>query len=123
MPVTPARIAPNVVPLRREDGTTDADLVLRARAGDASAQEAIVRRHLVAVGGTVERLLGRAHEAEDIVQDTFAAALEELADLREPSALRGWLMQIAVRKVHRRFRRRRLMRLLGLDSSEDQQGL
>jgi RNA polymerase sigma-70 factor, ECF subfamily len=118
--VTPARLAHNVVPLRRDQGIADEELVRRARAGEAWAKDAIVRRYFVAVAGTVARLLGRVHEAEDVVQDSFAAALEDLDDLRDPGALRGWLIQIAVRKVHRRFRKRRLLRLLGLDRGDDQ---
>jgi RNA polymerase sigma-70 factor (ECF subfamily) len=112
-----------VLPLRKDEPIGDAELVSRARAGDRWAEEALFRRHFGAVVGTVARLLGDPHEAEDVVQDTFAAALAELGDLREPGAFRGWLLQIAVRKVHRRFRRRKLLRVLGLDAGEPEGGL
>ena len=39
--------------------------------------------------------------------------------LRDGDALRGWLAQIAVGQVRRRFRRRRLFALLGLDRAEE----
>lgn len=45
-----------------------------------------------------------------MVQETFLIAFEKLEDLRNPEALRGWLMQIAVSRVHRRFRKRRSWR-------------
>ncbi len=114
---------PAVVPLRTEAPLDDATLVERARAGDRWAEDALVRRHFGAVVSTVARLLGDPHEAEDVVQDTFASALAELGALREPSVVRSWLLQIAVRKVHRRFRKRRLLRLLGLASGEPEGGL
>lgn len=114
--------APSVVPLRSSDEITDADLVERARNGDRWTEDVLVRRHFAAVAGAVARLLGDIDEAEDVVQDTFAAALAELAVLRDPSSLRAWLIQIAVRKVHRRFRRRKLLRAFGLGSGEPEAG-
>ena len=37
----------------------------------------------------------RYHDAADLVQDVFAAALERLPQLAEPAAFPGWLMSIA----------------------------
>lgn len=107
-------------PLRAADWDSipDDELVVRAQSGDPRAEEALFRRCAPAVGRTVERLLGSTSDADDLVQDTFLAAFDELADLRDPRAFRGWILQIAVRKAHRRFRRRKLMRALGLDRSE-----
>jgi RNA polymerase sigma-70 factor (ECF subfamily) len=41
------------------------------------------------------RLTGSVFDGEDVVQDTFAQALEALATLKEPSQLRPWLFRIA----------------------------
>jgi RNA polymerase sigma-70 factor (ECF subfamily) len=101
-----------------DGGAADADLVERACAGDRSADEAIYRRYVRVVAGMVRRLLVNPAETEDAVQDTFALALEQLPRLREKEALRGWLTQIAISQVHRRFRRRRLRRFLGLDRGD-----
>lgn len=105
--------------LARVAHTSDAELVERARGGDGWAEEALFRRHAPAVHGTVVRLLGSRHDAEDVVQDTFIAALADLERLRNPDALKPWLLQIAVRKVQRRFRRRKLLAALGLDRTVD----
>jgi RNA polymerase sigma-70 factor (ECF subfamily) len=112
-----------VLRARTADHLTDADLVERALAQDAWAREALFRRHVRPVTATVIRLLGRRQEAEDVVQDTFATAFAELGTLRDPGALRAWLMQIAVRKMHRLFRRRKLLRVLGLDRGYDDAAL
>lgn len=117
------KTSPKIVPLRRDEDVDDAALVARALAGDRWAEEALVRRHFAAVAATAARLLGDRDGAEDVVQETFASALGELRQLRDAGAFRGWLLQIAVRKVHRRFRRRRLLRLLGMSSGEPEGGL
>jgi RNA polymerase sigma-70 factor (ECF subfamily) len=107
------------VHLTRSERIPDVDLVRRIGRGDRWAEEAFYRRYVALVHGTVRRLLGRAGEAEDVVQETFATAFEIFSQLRTPESVRHWLIQIAVRKVHRRFRRRRLLRSLGLDRSID----
>jgi RNA polymerase sigma-70 factor (ECF subfamily) len=100
------------------DALGDAELVRRALAGDTWAEEFLYRRYVRAIWGTVFRLLRSSPDAEDVVQDTFATAFRELPRLRDASALRGWLLRIAVREVHRRLRRRRLLRLLGLEQDD-----
>jgi RNA polymerase sigma-70 factor (ECF subfamily) len=108
------------VPLDSAPGrATDADLVTLARQGDRGAEEAIYRRHVRYVAGIVARLLDHRAEAEDCVQETFAIALERLEAVRDGDALRAWLAQIAVSQVRRRHRRKKLLRLFGLDRSTD----
>lgn len=46
-------------------------------------------------------------EAEDLVQATFELALRHRASLREPAALRGWLLTIQAREAFRLVRRLR----------------
>jgi RNA polymerase sigma-70 factor (ECF subfamily) len=106
---------------RMPEQPTDAELVLRARSGDRSAEEAIYRRHVDFIAGLCLRMLRDRDELADVVQDTFVDALQQLPALREPELLRGWITRVAIHKVHRRFRRRRLRMLLGLyRSSHDE---
>ena len=111
--------ADEVKALPTGDAVSDEQLVARAQGGDAWAEEAIYRRYVRYVFGLAARLLRSTVEVEDVVQDTFAIALEQMSALRDGAALRGWLAQIAVSQVRRRFRRRRLLRLLRIDSSVD----
>lgn len=116
----PCQLVPEAAIIRARPSTADdAELVERALAGDTWAEEALFRRHAPALHGLVVRLLGRRHEAEDVVQDTFVVALSQLDRLRDPDALAGWLRQIAVRRVQRRYRRRQLLARLGLDRGAD----
>ena len=109
----------SVIPAQKRPAPDDAALVARALARDRAAEEILYRRHVEAVARTVMRLVGNRADAQDVVQETFVSVLEELDRLRDASAIRGWIMRIAVRKVHRLFRRRNLLRKLGLDRSPD----
>lgn len=53
-------------------------------------------------------------EAQDLVQTTFEIAIRQMATLRDPGALRGWLLRIETREALRTIRRlRRLVRIDG----------
>ena len=110
-------------PVTSERGHRDAELVVRARAGDRAAEEMLYRTHVHAATGLAMRLLGRSSEAEDVVQDAFVNALARLSQLRDGALFRSWLMRITVHEVHRRFRRRKLLRALGLDGGDDDASL
>lgn len=97
----------------------DAALVADVVAGDRTAEEALYRRHAPSVLRLATRLLRSNEDALDVLQDTFVTAFEDIEKLREPSAFAAWAHRIAVRLVHRRFRKRRLLGLLGLDRRND----
>jgi RNA polymerase sigma-70 factor (ECF subfamily) len=113
------RAGQRVQPARPPRATADdAALVERAKQRDATAEELLYRTHADAVAGLAVRLLGRTTEAEDVVQDAFISALSRLHQLRDGQLFRAWLLRITVHQVHRRFRRRKLLRALGLDRGE-----
>ncbi len=88
---------------------TDAELVQAVKLGEAGAAGRLYDRHASGVHGMAYRLLGRQSELDDIVQEVFIYALYSIDKLREPAALKGWLLGIAVGKVrsHLRYRARR----------------
>jgi RNA polymerase sigma-70 factor (ECF subfamily) len=97
----------------------DAELTERLATGDRWAQEAFYRKYVALVWGVSLRLMGNRADAEDVVQDTFAAALRDAKQMRDRGVIRGWLMSVTVHQAHRRFRRRRLLRKLGMDRGEE----
>jgi len=109
----------HTVLLQPSDGSSDAQLVARAIQGDRWGREMLYRRHAAYLLAIAARLIGNRGDGEEVVQDTFVTAFEQLHQLREPAAVRGWLAQIAVSLVRRRLRRGRLMRVLGLDRGAD----
>jgi RNA polymerase sigma-70 factor, ECF subfamily len=110
-----------VLPLEPTLASTpsDAELVARGVAGERFALQLLYRRHVDRVSERVTRLLARAAEAEDVVQDAFVDAFRDLPKLEEPARFGHWLMRIAVHQAHRRFRRRRLLARLGFDVGVD----
>jgi len=121
---TPARrlsLPPdNIRELPLDGQPDDESLVARARDGDRWAEEALYHRHVRYVMGLVIRLLGKANDVEDVVQDTFVTGLNRLHTLRQPEMVRAWFAQIAVNEVRRRLRRGRLLSRLGLSAAATQ---
>jgi RNA polymerase sigma-70 factor, ECF subfamily len=101
----------------------DGELIERLLRGDQWAKEALYRRYVNVVWSTALHMMGNRSDAQDVVQDTFVEAFRDVAGLREHAALRPWLLRISVHQAHRRFRRRRLLRRLGLDRSVDDASL
>ncbi len=85
----------------------DGLLAGRAADGDSRAFEALVRRHTPLMRAYATRLTGSATDADDVVQDAFITAWNTLDSLREPDAVKGWLMRIVSRKAIDRMRRSR----------------
>jgi|GEM_PF-920703 len=71
-----------------------ADLVKRARIGDAAAFGSLVEAFQDMAVGYAYSLLGNRHDAEDAAQEAFLQAFRGLGSLAEPSAFPGWLKRI-----------------------------
>ena len=84
---------------------SDAQLVSRCRAGDATAWNEFVERfsrYVYAICTQGFRL--REHDAEDVFQDVFTKAYEQLPRLRDDGAFRPWLAQLTRRQCIDRLR-------------------
>ncbi len=88
----------------------DRPLVRRARQGDFAAFESLVARHERRVYGLALRIVGRQHDAEEVVQQTFLSVVEHLEEFREESLFSTWLTRIATNHalllLRKRARRR-----------------
>jgi RNA polymerase sigma factor (sigma-70 family) len=85
----------------------DAWLVGRCRAGDNEAWRELVDRHSRCVYAIAKRGFRLCDaDAEDVFQDVFARAYEQLGRLRDPAAVGPWLGQMARRLSIDRLRRR-----------------
>lgn len=95
----------------------DAVLVERAVEGAAWAKGALYQRHARRVIGMLTRMLSSTADAEDAAQDTFILAFRDLRQLQRRGGFGAWVNGIAVHQAHRRFRRRKLLGILGIQSS------
>jgi len=83
----------------------DLDLVGLAAAGDRSAFGELVRRHGSAVRGLLRRMGAEPSAADDVAQDAFLAAFEQIAEFRGEGAFRAWISRIAARLYVKRWRK------------------
>ncbi len=90
--------------------TADEELARAASGGDPRAAIAIFRRYVVQVRSKLVRWIG-AHDLDDHVQEVFSRLFEQLPRLRQPSALRSFLIGITLRVACTELRRRRRWRL------------
>ena len=86
---------------------SDAQLVLEVLRKDRKATADFVNRHADHVYGYVRRrLFPHTEFADDLVQEVFLAAWENLGKFRGESSLRSWLLGIARHKVEDHYRKR-----------------
>lgn len=76
----------------------DAALVAAALAGSSDAFSRLVTAHQQAVRGFLRRACGNWADAEDLAQETFLTAWENLSRFSGQSSLRSWLCGIAYNK-------------------------
>lgn len=84
----------------------DEMLVARAADGDPRAFEMLVARHGPLMRAYTARILGSLTEADDVVQEAFTIAWRQLPTLRDPTAVKAWLMRIASRAAFSHARKR-----------------
>ena len=94
------------------DGADDVELVRAVLAGDAQARAAFFDQHAALVQRVLARLLGADAELEDLLHDVFVEAFAGLRGLRDPRAIRAWLVGIAAHTARRCIRRRQRGRWL-----------
>jgi RNA polymerase sigma-70 factor (ECF subfamily) len=90
--------------------SSDGELMAAVTRGDALAFRQLVDRHAPAVYRYAYRVVGRASEAEDVVQDVFVKVWTRAGDWREgQGALGAWLRRVTTNLCIDRKRRSRRM--------------
>ena len=80
--------------MERED---DVQLIHAVLSGDDSAFNTLVEKYQNSVHALAWQQIGDFHYAEEITQDTFLRAYQNLSTLKDPSRFSGWLYVIAKR--------------------------
>jgi len=94
--------------LSGEPRTDEAALIRAAQAGDRAAFGALYQQFARMVHGILVAHVAYA-DAEDLMQDVFMKAMQQIAGLRETGAFGGWLGAIARRAAFDHRRRSRLL--------------
>ena len=98
-------------------GGEDADLVRRCLSGDQRACRDLVRRYERPVYSVLMRVVRRAEDAEDLVQETFVKVFRALDRYDTERPFSAWIFTIASRLAIDHLRRRRV-KTVSLEVSE-----
>ena len=93
--------APPIAPV----GSTEAELVRRARERDEAAIRSIMQSNNRRLYRLARGILRNDSEAEDVVQETYVRAFTHLEDFRGDSSFATWLGRIAINEALGRLRR------------------
>jgi RNA polymerase sigma-70 factor (ECF subfamily) len=93
----------------------DRRLLECAAAGDRAAFDSLVDRYCARFLRLAYALVGERTAAEDVVQETFAAAFSGMRGYRGEASVKTWLTAILVRQAGRHRRRERLRRHRPID--------
>lgn len=89
----------------------------RVRQGDEAAWRELVNRNSAVVWGAARAFSANRADSEDVYQATWLLLAENVANLREPAALPGWLATTARRESIRLMRARRRESPVGVDAT------
>src|SRR5579862_5831647 len=90
-------------------------LVQAAKGGDVQAFEQLVQRYDRNVFRIAQHITHNREDAEDVVQDAFLKAYQNLHQFQGQSKFYTWLVRIAVNEALMKLRRRRPERMVSLD--------
>jgi RNA polymerase sigma-70 factor (ECF subfamily) len=99
----------------------DAELVTAAKAGDLAAFEELTTRHERQIYSLAFRILQNPHDAEDVTQQAFLSAVENLGKFREESSFATWLYRIATFAALKVIRKRKGLETVSLEAATEPQ--
>ncbi len=74
----------------------DYDLVLQSQKGDPAAFEMLIRNHQRMIHSLTFRMTGSTADAEDLAQESFLRAYEQLGSFRGQAKFSTWLYRVAL---------------------------
>jgi RNA polymerase sigma-70 factor (ECF subfamily) len=118
-----AKMRPMRVPVVEDKSVpepTDTELVRRARAGELDAFEALTNRHVQRVYSLALRMLRHEQDAEDVTQQTFLSAMENLNAFRGDATFATWLLRIATHAALKVIRKRKGLDTVSLEAATEE---
>jgi len=97
----------------------DAELVQRAQAGDVDAFETLTTRHEQRVYSLAMRMLRQEQDAEDVTQQRFLSALQNLNGFRGEASFSTWLLRIATHAALKIIRKREGLDMVSLEEATE----
>jgi RNA polymerase sigma-70 factor, ECF subfamily len=85
----------------------ETDPIAACRRGDRGALDAVFRAHALGLARLLTRILGPSADVEDLLQETFAAAIGAFPRFRGEASVKTWLHRIAIHVARQDLRRPR----------------
>jgi len=101
--------------------TPDAELVGRAKKGDLDAFEALTNRYEQRVYSLALRMLRQEQDAEDVTQQTFLSAMQNLGGFRGDASFSTWLLRIASHAALKVIRKRKGLDTTSLEEATEEE--
>ncbi len=98
-----------------EEVTSEMALVLAAKQGDLEAFSELVKRYDRNVFRIAQHITHNEEDAQDVVQEAFLKAYQNLEQFQGNSKFYTWLVRIAVNEALMKLRRRRSDKTVSLD--------
>lgn len=83
-------------------------LVDRCRTGDGSAYNEVYQMCAKGVFNSILRIVRQREEAEDLLQETFISAFQNMKNYRGDASLYGWIKRIGVNKSLNALKKKRV---------------
>ena len=97
----------------------EAALIYSAKQGDMAVFEKLIKRHTAMIFRIAMHITGSREDAEDVVQDAFLKAFQNLQRFEERSRFSTWLTRIAVNEALTKLRRSRRGQTISIDDEGD----
>jgi RNA polymerase sigma-70 factor (ECF subfamily) len=94
---------------------SDTTLVRFAKEGDAAAFEELVRRHTLMIQRVAAHITNSREDAEDIAQEAFLKAFQNLQTFEERARFSTWLTRISINQALMKVRRPRRSPMISID--------
>ena len=92
----------------------NAELIERVRLGSQKAQYQLYEKYVRAMYHVCVRIVGKGHEAEEVLQDAFVRAFMRIDEYRGDAAFGAWLKRIVV-NTSINFLQKKKVNLVSLD--------
>jgi RNA polymerase sigma-70 factor, ECF subfamily len=97
----------------------DAVLVAGAVRGELESAQQIWQRYSSLVGRILRRVFGSSPDSVDLSQDVFLCVFQQITKLREPEALRAYIVGISLRVARNHLRRKKVRAVVALTENVD----
>ena len=106
---------PSPAPAATPSPVEETELVQRARKGDLTAYDDLVRRYQERIYATIYHMTANHEDANDLAQEAFIKAFQALRSFKGGSSFYTWVYRIAVNKTINFLKQRKNKTQISLD--------